>query len=217
MQKTNENRYVIRQQNYGNLLHGRRFLQVFQRDGKKAHPSGERREAPPQQAQPHVGCRGDDHPHSLPHGRAPLPEALLPWVCVQALGPPLPQDRVVQQVRGTGAGSGPASAGLRQAGAAGQVHGHQLRRLHADARLPQPAHPLPQGVQGHRHEGQVLHGMVLRLQDASHHQREGRSAEFHDHPGGCRRQGAAEGKGLREGNPRKTGRRQGLHIQGTLP
>ena len=136
---------------------------------------------------------------------------------MQALGPPLSQDRVVQQVRRAGAGSGPAVAGLRQAGAAGQVHGCQFRRLHADACLPQPAHPRAQGVQGHRHEGQVLHGMVLRLQDAPHHQREGRGAELHDHPCGCRRQGAAEGQGLREGDLRQAGRRQGIHIQGTVP
>ena len=31
-----------------------------------------------------------------------------------------------------------------------------------------------------------LDGMVLRIQDAPHHQREGRGAELHDHPCGCR-------------------------------
>lgn len=47
---------------------------------------------------------------------------------------------------------------------------------------------------------------LLRLQDAPHHQREGRSAKLHDHPCGCRRQGTAEGQGLRERDLRQTGR-----------
>jgi len=85
------------------------------------------------------------------------------------------------------------------------VYGCQLCRLHTHARVPQPAHPLPQGVQGHRHEGQVLDGVVLRIQAAHHHQREGRDTKLHDYPRGRRRQGTAEGQGLREGDIRQAG------------
>ena len=115
-----------------------------------------------------------------------LKQFYLGRVRVQSLDASLPKNHVIQQVRGVGTRGGRAVAGLRQAGAAGQVHGYQLRRPHTHARLPRLAHPWPQGVQGHCRERQIFHGMVLRLQDAPHHQRERQDVQFHDYFRKCR-------------------------------
>ncbi len=87
-----------------------------------------------------------------------MPQALLSQQRVQVVDASLPQNHVIQQVRGVRMRGGRATAGLRQAGAAGQVHGHQPRRLHAHARLPRLAHPLPQSVQGLAVKGRFFMG-----------------------------------------------------------
>lgn len=53
------------------------------------------------------------------------------------------------------------------------------------ARVPEPAHPPPQGIQGTRPAGAMFDGMVLRLQTASDLQRKGGTPELHARTGQC--------------------------------
>ena len=82
--------------------------------------------------------------------------------------------------------------------------------------MQQPPYPLPQSVQRNRHAGQVLHGVVLRIQAASDYQRERGDSQLHIHPGRRGRQSSAEDGELRECDIRQTGRRQGIHLKGTV-
>lgn len=67
----------------------------------------------------------------------------------------------------------------------GSLHGHQFRGQHRPARVPEPAHPPPQGIQGTRPAGAMFDGMVLRLKTASDLQRKGGTPELHAHTGQC--------------------------------
>ena len=73
-----------------------------------------------------------------------------------------------------------ASGIVYQEGTAGEMHRRELCGQHAAARLQEPAHTYPQDVPRYRPEGQMLHGVVLRIQAAPDMQREGRNAELHD-------------------------------------
>ena len=65
-------------------------------------------------------------------------------------------------------------------------------------------------------QGEVHDGMVLRIQAASGHQRQGGNHPVAAHPGKRRRQGTAEEQGVHRETLRETLRRQGVYQPGPL-
>lgn len=63
----------------------------------------------------------------------------------------------------------------------------------------------------------TLNSSAGRIQAAPDHQREGRNPLLHVHSCRHRRPRAAEVHGLRQGDLREAGRRQGLHIKRAVP
>lgn len=105
---------------------------------------------------------------------------------MQGDAPPVSSRCVIQPFRGTTEGCGRTAGNIHKESPAGPVHGRQFCGQHPVKSLPQPTHPYPQGIPGYSQEGQMLNGLVLRLQASHRMQRERGTAELHDNAGRCR-------------------------------
>ena len=106
---------------------------------------------------------------------------------MQGNAPLVPPPRcVIQPLRGATEGSCRTTGHIHKESPAGLVYGRQFCGQHSVKGVPQPTHPYPQGLPRYSQEGQMLHGMVLRLQAPHHMQRERGAAELHDNAGRCR-------------------------------
>lgn len=93
---------------------------------------------------------------------------------------------VIQPFRETPEGSCRTLGHIHKESPARAVPGSQFCGQHSVKGVPQPMHPYPQDFPRYSQEGQMLHGMVLRLQAPHHMQRERGSAELNDNAGRCR-------------------------------
>lgn len=105
---------------------------------------------------------------------------------MQGDAPPVSSRCVIQPFRGTTEGCDRTAGNIHKESPAGPVHGRQFCGQHPVKSLPQPTHPYPQGIPGYSQEGQMLNGLVLRLQASHRMQRERGTAELHDNAGRCR-------------------------------
>ena len=114
----------------------------------------------------------------------------LGYVC-QHMRKDFPQSRVLHALRGASGSGGASPVTLPTDLRSWQVHGHIHHRLHAPGVLPHQA-----GEAAQDHEGMGCQGVVLRIQAASGHQRQGGDYPVAAYSGECRRPSTAEGQTL---------------------
>ena len=193
-----------------NFLYSRRILQIFCSGVEKTYHSGAWK-ASSQPSQPHVRQRDHDDTDTVPYPPFPRPEVILPGLCLPAHAQGFPRSRILHALRGASGSGGASPVALPPDLCPGQVHGHLHHRLHAPGVLPHQAGEAAQDHEGMGRQGKVHDGLVLWIQAASGHQRQGGDHSVAANPGKRRRQGTAEEQGVYRETLRETLRRQGVY------